>query len=114
MAASATPIAVTVPPLTGGAGLLPTVDYTVELTALAAAVKTITAQIIIINREIGLLSTSLNSMGADLTILQTYITAVQSPTGDFRTLSPEDVIGDALVQTALAKSGIVVTGGATT
>ena len=107
-------ITITVPPLTGGVGIIPVVDYTTELTALAAAVKTITAEIIIINRELGVLSLSLNSIGSDLATLQTYITAVQSPTGDFRTLSPEDVIGDALVQTALAKSGIVVTGGATT
>ena len=109
-----TPITVTVPP-TGGVGTLPTVQYTAEIEALTAIIKTMTAEMIIINREIGVLSTALSSIASDLLAIKTFMLAVQSPTGDFRTLSPEDSAGTFIVDAALAKNvpPIVPTGGVT-
>jgi hypothetical protein len=81
----------------GVVGTLTLFDHSDEIGAIATAITAASASIAVLAADIALIN-------AEITKLQTYLLAVQSPTGDFRTVSPEDVAGTALVNTALAKS----------
>lgn len=117
------------------ATFLPTsVPVTVSLTAVTAAADAITTvgtltfydygpQLVALDTEITAIGTAMAAMAteiglisAELAKLQEFLIAVQSPTGDFRTVSPEDVASSAIVSAALAKNvpPIVPSGGATT
>jgi hypothetical protein len=86
----------------GGTATVPNPDYTVVLGTIAGELAAMTAAIALISTE--------------LTKLQAFLEAVQSPTGDFRTISPADVTSELMVTSALAKNipPIVPTGGVTT
>lgn len=97
---------------TGGVtttGALVFYDYGPQLAALDIEMKAIGTAMGAMATEIGLIS-------AELVKLQNFLIAVQSPTGDFRTVSPEDVASSAIVSAALAKNvpPIVPSGGVTT
>ena len=69
------------------------------------------AELGLLDAEIKLLATALTAMSAELALnsaelvkIQNFLLAVQSPTGDFRTVSPEDVANTTLVTTALASN----------
>ena len=116
------------------ATILPAVPVPVTFTAVTAALEGVSTtgqltfydygpQLLAIDAEMKAIGASLTAMGAavelislELVKLQEFLLAVQSPTGDFRTLSPEDVTATAIVQSALAKNvpPIVPTGGVTT
>lgn len=87
-----------------GTAVLTLYDYSTELEAIDTEMKALAAAFTAMSAELVLIS-------AELTKMQNFLIAVQSPTGDFRTLSPEDVASNALVTTALAKNipPIVVT-----
>lgn len=108
-------VTIIVPPMSGGEGVIPGPDYSAELTALAGSLEAMKAEIVIINREIGALTTALTAMFTQMELLNVYLLAVQSPTGDFRTVSPEDIASGAIVTSALAKNvpPIVPAGGVT-
>jgi len=80
-----------------GAQTLTLYDYSTELAAIDAEMTLISAALSAMSTEVGLIS-------LELTKIITLLTAVQSPTGDFRTVSPEDISNTTLVTTALAKN----------
>jgi len=77
-----------------------TPDYTAELALITAEIATLTATMLRMNTSLGL-------MAASLVAIESILIAVQTPTGDFRTKGVGVVTDNALVNTALAKSGIV-------
>jgi hypothetical protein len=109
------------------------ISFTAIATVSGQAVGTPGTQILTLydyNTELGIINTELKAIGVALTgmnaaitaislelvKLTTFLTAVQSPSGDFRTFSPEDAVGTAIVTSALAKNipPIVPAGGVTT
>jgi len=87
-----------------GTATLTLYDYTPELEIIDTEIKALATAFGVMTTELGLIS-------AELLKLQNLLIAVQSPTGDFRTISPEDIANDALVASALASNipPIVVT-----
>ena len=90
-------------------GSLTFYDYGPQLAA-------IDVEMTAIGTALGAMATEIGLISAELAKLQAFLLAVQSPTGDFRTLSPEDIASSAVVTTALAKNvpPIVPAGGVTT
>lgn len=84
-------------------------NYATELNAINAEMAIISTALTGIGAAVGILST-------ELAKLQEYLLAVQSPSGDFRTVSPEDAPNTIMVSSALASNvpPIVVTPEATT
>ena len=108
-------IGIFVPPLVGGAGTFIGPEYTAELTAMAGTINAMTATINALTAEIELINTALiatnaalTTISADMTLLLNYVTAVQTPTGEFRTFDLNSVSNTTLVSSALAKSGIPI------
>ena len=96
-------------------GFLDSPDYTIELAALQAQVATMSATITSLNAEIATINTALlatnaalTTISADMTLLLQFLTAVQTPTGEFRTFDFNSVSDNTLVTSALAKTGIPV------
>lgn len=108
------PVPLTFTAVTAAADAITTVgkltfyDYGPQLVALDTEITAIGTAMAAMATEIGLIS-------AELAKLQAFLIAVQSPTGDFRTVSPEDIASSAVVSAALAKNvpPIVPTGGIT-
>jgi len=80
-----------------GTATLTLYDYTSELEIIDTEIKALSTALATMATELGLIS-------AELLKLQTFLIAVQSPTGDFRTVSPEDIANNVLVETALASN----------
>jgi hypothetical protein len=88
-------------PTSGGAGTIPTVDYSAELAKVQEQVAKLTATMVSINL-------SLTGIAASVAGLESFLVAVQVPsTGDFRTKDVSVTTDNVLVNTALTKSGIV-------
>lgn len=90
-------VSIVVPPLTGGTGVFETPDYSVEILAITAEMKTI-------GTALAATAASLGDVALQLAEIKAFLFAVQSATGDFRTLSPGDVASEAIVTSALAKN----------
>lgn len=80
-------------------GFIDSPDYTTELTALRN-------QIVILNETLDAMITSMGTVSAKLAEIQLFMTAIQTETGDFRTLNPTTPSDVAIVTTALNKSNI--------
>jgi hypothetical protein len=101
-------IGIVVPPLSGGAGAFVAPEYTAELTAMAASITALNAEIVKINTALIAANAAITTLSADMTVLLNFLTAVQTPTGEFRTFDLTSVTNNALVTSALVKSGIPV------
>ena len=82
------------------ASTIVTPDYSAELGLITEQVSELTATMVKMNL-------TLTTLAASLVAIEAVLIAVQTPTGDFRTKGVGVVTDNALVNTALAKSGIV-------
>ena len=87
---------------------IPTVDYTAELKTLEEAVATITAKIVTLNSTLDSINFAIGSIATTVGLIEAFLITIQTPTGDFRVRDAVSTAGDALVSTALTKSGIIV------
>jgi hypothetical protein len=101
-------IGIVVPPLAGGAGAFVGPDYTEELTAMGVSIAALAAEIVKINTALTAANVALTTLSADMAALLNFLTAIQTPTGEFRTFDLNSIPDTTLVTSALTKSGIPV------
>lgn len=82
------------------ASTIVTPDYSAELGLITEEIGKLTATMVKINVSIG-------TLAASLVAIEATLVAVQTPTGDFRTKDVSVATDNALVNSALLKSGIV-------
>jgi hypothetical protein len=80
-------------------GFIDSPDYTTELAALKL-------QIVALNETLDAMITSMGTVSNKLAEIQLFLAAIQTETGDFRTLNPGSPADVAIVTTALTKSNI--------
>jgi prenyltransferase beta subunit len=122
-------VTVVVPPLSGGVGTILGPDYTTELVDMSAKIVEITIQvqqmatqitamsdqIVALNTQISAINSallgsnaSLLTLNGDMAAILTFLTTVQTPTGEFRTFDFSSTTDNLLVSSALTKTGIPV------